>query len=252
MSNEKRKKLHLLYGCVTSTLLLIVAVGLIISCVSIYHSGDRPFNREVISQAFSALAIPGWLSVVAIVGAFALQLVLPLEQTKPKAVRDELHTLKRYSQKYQELTQEDQVKVQKEVRCRKKLQLLGVIATVLLAIYPVIYYCDMSHFGISNLNGDMLQAFLVVLIPAFIAMAIWCVVLCRCSVSVTREIAVYQAAGIRAAQIAPAQAERNPSALRIVIIIVATALIVMGIFNEGYVDVIGKAIKICTECIGLG
>lgn len=252
MSNEKRKKLHLLYGCTTAVLLLIVAVGLIVSCVSIYNSGDRPFNRQVITQAFAALAIPGWLSVAAMVGSFVLHLILPLENVKPKAVRDELHMLNRYSQKLGELSQEEQIKVQKEARFRKGCKVLTGILTVLLAVYPVIYYCDMSHFGISDLNSDMLYAFLVVLVPAFTVMGLICTVSCLCSASIAREIALYQAAGVKPGKAEPAKAEKNPTVIRALITFSAIVLIVLGIFNEGYVDVIGKAIKICTECIGLG
>ena len=40
--------------------------------------------------------------------------------------------------------------------------------------------------------------------------------------------------------------------VRLVILAVAVALIVLGILNGGMRDVLGKAIKICTECIGLG
>ncbi|MBO5295059.1 MAG: thioredoxin [Clostridia bacterium] len=40
--------------------------------------------------------------------------------------------------------------------------------------------------------------------------------------------------------------------VRLVILAVAVTLIVLGILNGGMRDVLGKAIKICTECIGLG
>ncbi|MBO7195979.1 MAG: thioredoxin [Clostridia bacterium] len=33
---------------------------------------------------------------------------------------------------------------------------------------------------------------------------------------------------------------------------VAAALVILGIFNGGVSDVFAKAVKICTECIGLG
>ena len=40
--------------------------------------------------------------------------------------------------------------------------------------------------------------------------------------------------------------------LRGVILAVGIVLIVLGILNGGMADVLGKAIRICTECIGLG
>ncbi|MBE6675756.1 MAG: thioredoxin [Clostridia bacterium] len=40
--------------------------------------------------------------------------------------------------------------------------------------------------------------------------------------------------------------------VRSVLIAAAVLMIVFGIFNGGMHDVLQKAIKICTECIGLG
>jgi hypothetical protein len=40
--------------------------------------------------------------------------------------------------------------------------------------------------------------------------------------------------------------------VRVVVFAVGVAFIVLGIRNGGMADVLGKAIRICTECIGLG
>lgn len=40
--------------------------------------------------------------------------------------------------------------------------------------------------------------------------------------------------------------------LRIVLLLTALGLIALGVFNGSARDVLGKAIRICTECIGLG
>ena len=37
-----------------------------------------------------------------------------------------------------------------------------------------------------------------------------------------------------------------------VILAVAVVFVLIGIFNGGVADVLSKAVKICTECIGLG
>ncbi|MBE6586468.1 MAG: thioredoxin [Ruminococcaceae bacterium] len=41
-------------------------------------------------------------------------------------------------------------------------------------------------------------------------------------------------------------------AVRGVILVVGLAFVVLGVLNGGMADVLGKAIRICTECIGLG
>jgi hypothetical protein len=40
--------------------------------------------------------------------------------------------------------------------------------------------------------------------------------------------------------------------VRVIIFAVAVTFIILGIFNGGMADVLGKAVRICTECIGLG
>jgi hypothetical protein len=40
--------------------------------------------------------------------------------------------------------------------------------------------------------------------------------------------------------------------VRGVIAVVGIVFVVLGILNGGMADVLGKAIRICTECIGLG
>ena len=41
-------------------------------------------------------------------------------------------------------------------------------------------------------------------------------------------------------------------AARLAVLAAAIVLIVLGVLNGGMADVLGKAINICTECIGLG
>ncbi|MBO5776665.1 MAG: thioredoxin [Clostridia bacterium] len=39
---------------------------------------------------------------------------------------------------------------------------------------------------------------------------------------------------------------------RIIVAVVAVTFIALGAVNGGMADVLGKAVRICTECIGLG
>jgi hypothetical protein len=40
--------------------------------------------------------------------------------------------------------------------------------------------------------------------------------------------------------------------VRAVILAVGILFVVLGVINGGMADVLGKAVRICTECIGLG
>ena len=46
--------------------------------------------------------------------------------------------------------------------------------------------------------------------------------------------------------------QRSSRMLRAALLILALALIAAGVFNGSARDVFGKAVKICTECVGLG
>ena len=48
------------------------------------------------------------------------------------------------------------------------------------------------------------------------------------------------------------KADRLTPLVRYAVLGVAVVLVLLGIFNDGVSDVLQKAVKICTECIGLG
>jgi len=48
------------------------------------------------------------------------------------------------------------------------------------------------------------------------------------------------------------KATRHLRAVRISLAVCAAVLLILGIWGEGFTDILTKAINICTECIGLG
>lgn len=254
MSKDQVRKVHLIYGCMTALLIVIVAVGLIVSCVAIYQSGDRPFSREAVTLAFRQLAVPGWLCLAAVVGGIVLHFALPLPAVKDKGIRSEKDTLQRYDCQYPQLPSEAQEKVCKERKLRRTYKFAAASVIVLLAVYPVIYYADASHFSVANLNSDIIHGVLVVLVPTVAALLL--VYLCGQLEfkSIHREIEIYKVNSLKPGKVI--YADRNDrkrmTLLRSGLIAAAVILIIMGIMNGGVADVLGKAIRICTECIGLG
>ncbi len=144
MTPDKIKRLHRICGIATAVLIGITAIGLIVSCLSIYGSGERPFTAEIVAKALKNLAIPGMLCLIGVIFGIILQLIFPLEKEKTKAIRDK--------------------KAQKPK--------------------------GLSPARLNWVRGGCIAA--------------------------------------------------------------ALLLIVLGIVNKGYADVLGKAIRICQECIGIG
>lgn len=55
-----------------------------------------------------------------------------------------------------------------------------------------------------------------------------------------------------AAPVPAAPDQRRMALLRLALLAAAAALIVLGALNGGALDMLQKAVKICTECVGLG
>lgn len=252
MSKEKIKRIHLIYGCITAALVVLVAAALIVTCVNIYQSGDRPYSREVVSQALQQLALPGWLCLAAVVGGIILNAVLPLQET-PKAIRSDREMLERLHSRDIPLNESEIRSASKERKLRRTGRIITAVVIALLMIHPTLYLLDIRNFTIENLNQDIVRAVIVVLTPAMLALVLT-YLYCRLeNASIRREIAIYKAHPGK-----PAKKECKPANNHTMVIIrcaglaVAVVFIILGVVNGGISDVLGKAIRICTECIGLG
>lgn len=258
MSQEKIKKIHLIYGCILSVLLIAVGITLIMSCLDIYNSGDRPYSPASIGAHFQQIAILVYLTIVAVAGGIALKLLLPLVSKRPKGIIDEKVFLQRQQRKAGTLTGTFEEEAAKEVITRKALKIGTAVIFTALMIYPLIYFMDIDHFTVQNLNADIIKALSIALIPAAIGLILCFICKELSKKSILKETAIYKnaiAEGCYAAsnEARPAKTTGNKIAfLRGAIVAIAIVFIIVGIFNGGADDVLLKAIAICTECIGLG
>lgn len=253
MTKDKAKKLHLVYGFITALLILAVGIALIVNCVNIYRSGDRPFSRVAIASVCRQLSIPGWVCLVTVLGGFVMRHALPLDDDKTKPIRCDALLLRRYESKFSELSKDGQKKIQEEIARMKLTRWICGILLLCLCIYPVVYFADAAHFGVTDINADILKATIVVLIPSFAGFAILYVSGRMLHGCILRQIEVYKTDAVKPEKVSHEEPSKKVvRTLRYAILAIAIVLIVMGIANDGVADVLGKAIRICTECIGLG
>lgn len=251
----KAKKLHLIYGWVVTALLIAVGIALIASCLSIYHSGDRPYSPTSIAQQFQKISLLVYISLAAVLGGIVLRLALPAEAARPKATPSPWMQLTRQQAKAGSLTSPFAESAAKEQALRKRIKRIALAAYIILMIYPLRYLLDSSNFTVENLNSDIVKALAMALLPAVLGLC-GCFI-CRhfCDKSLLREVTVWKdaiAAGAYTTQAQGSSKNIKVNTIRTVILVLAAGLIIAGIFNGSAADVLLKAIAICTECIGLG
>ncbi len=146
-------------------------------------------------------------------------------------------------------------------RARQKKLLYGGWAAFALCMVPVLLYISNgAHFP----NGDLEPVFLALIghVLPWIALGLAALMIATVlqEKSMQREIeaakAQLQAEKAQGLKPEPAKkGDRGPDRVRLLraaLLVLAVVLIVAGVFNGSARDVFGKAVKICTECVGLG
>ena len=266
MSTKTKERIHLVYGICLGALIVAVGVCFALSCLSIYESGDSPFTRESISAHFSRIAVPTWLCILGVIGGGVLSLALPLEGAKVKSRRDPEDALSKLAARL-DLNGCDKAVADSIAKERKWRFAVTVILWVLagITLVPALMWCvNPAHFSIENLSEDIQTAALFILPCAAVSLGLLTGERLLRHASVARETATVKAAlaAVKGGAPAPKNGKSDKKkwtsdprfvwGVRGAILVVGIVCIVLGVCNGGMADVLGKAIRICTECIGLG
>ena len=287
MSQKIRGRIHLIYGIILAVLILSVGVCFALSALSIYRSGgSSPYTSESISAHFSRFAPLVYVTLGVIVGGVILAWTIPRRDLVARGseddpldviveryrrgfyrpVKDPATILKRMLPRVDEgeLPPDCRASLAKERRLRR---MVGIFAAVLSAgamVPAFVWCCNIDHFSINYLSEDIKTAALFVIPCAAVALGVLVGSTLIRQASVIRETAVVKAAmAERKGKTALVQKDmadkKNPLAdprvlwgVRAVILAVGILFVVLGVINGGMDDVLGKAVRICTECIGLG
>ena len=256
MSVTKNKVLLLLQ----SALCLALVVMLISGVIGIYRQGiaekqEDPlawvYTREKAAAALTPAA-PVFLLALAVTVACAVLKVRDENADKP--VKD--LELNRNLMRARVARPNDAM--QKEQALQKKLLVGGWTGFGVCMLPVLLYMINGGHF----LNGDLEEMIVSLAAHVFpwIILGLACLVVSALlqGKSIRRELDAIQArikeekaAGIKAepSSISPAP---DHTKLRRLLLFLAVVFIVAGIFNGSMTAVVNKAIRICTECVGLG
>lgn len=124
---------------------------------------------------------------------------------------------------------------------------------------PFLFFLEPFRFTVESLNRDILQFLFTFVLYSFASLACAIIRAYLTRGSIRKQIVAYKSAiaehkcdGIAPDPEAKKECKHGTLIARCAIAAIAVVFILLGIFNGGIQDVLGKAIAICTECIGLG
>jgi len=258
MKKEHAQLFRRIYGTLTGAAAVIAGICLMIACLDIYRSGgDQIFTPEKVAQAFAPIAVPVYLCLALAVGGFLLELVLPAESKKRKAVKNLQATLDRLMEKRDLDNCDESLKqaILSQRASRKRDWLISLFVLAVCSIGFLVYALNPAHFHQSQINESMVKA--VAILFVCLAAPFGCALgaAYRAKASLQKEIDLVKEieAGAKKEKAAPCKScDKGVLAVRCVLVCAAVVLLVYGYLAGGTADVLTKAINICTECVGLG
>lgn len=253
MDEKKLRLIHTVCGCLISAALIAAAVCLIISAHTIYKSGDSPYTPESISAEYAKIAVPLWIAIGAVIAGIFLNIALPMPKSKAKALKDPFIRLRIMQKKLPEGVIHDGISRQRYVR--KAYRAFFSILCVGSFAPAVIALCDYDYFTVDNLTPALLRTVGLLAVGVVLSGILLFILSIIERRSAEREIEwtkVAISSSEKSEVKAPKNNENKIKIARLVLVGAACALIVIGLTQDGFYDVLQKAIRICTECIGLG
>lgn len=256
MTKESTLRLHRIYNILFSLVLVAAGICLIIGDITIYNSGDQPFSRESVAATFSTIAFPVYLAMVMTIISFVWEFFSPSEKEKLPMAKDYPALLETLYNKKEFAKAE--ASVQDEIKALwKNRKLHSIIRTIVLVVCSatfLFYALNSANYHQSEINASMIQAMKLLVPCSLVAFGYALFVSYHNEKSYQKEIELVKKlpALIAKEDSEIVSSEKNINPYRNAILAASLILVIYGLLNGGTVDVLAKAINICTECIGLG
>ncbi len=274
MSESKGRKIRLIYAVTLSVFTALIGVLFITQVLRIYYSGaDKPYSYELVSIRLGEIAVPVIVWLVAVIGGAVVWAIFP-ENKKVTAVTDERVTLEKLKNRLPELGEEYAEQKQTMAKKAKTRTLIKAICAglcVLSAIVCALYVFDFRNYPVED-NGSKVTAEVLKMVGAVLPWLIACFLFCIGATMYESKLLKEETALVKfliadnAKKGVIVKAKRGEKQekvglfssknlvlyARVALLCLGVVFVVVGVFNGGMKDVFAKAIKICTECIGLG
>ncbi len=266
-SCEKRgnaiSAIHFYYGIFLAAVVVMIAICFAVSCVNIYkEGGSSPFTPQSISTHFDKIAIPTYISIAALIIGAIISVVMPMEGAAQEKIYNPYIPLKSLGMRLNlsECDYELAADIKRERRLRRLIRILGAVICIALFGTALLFSLDFSRFTATDVNREVLGCVLISLPLSVGALVLIFAASMINSASAVRELEITKwAISRRTSALMPKKEKKASSsaaifinATRLIVLCVGITFIILGINNGGMEQVLGKAVRICTECIGLG
>lgn len=267
---KNRSILRNAYGIFLSVFTVAVGILFIVQSQRIYRSAEiSPYTYEKAAKALSQIAVPVVLWLISIVGGGIIFGLFPAPAQKTKATVDPEKLLSRLKNR---LTPEAKYLLPQKNTTVKKI-VWSVCITFCLVSAVMVGLCVWNKDNYTpignnfNPTRDMLA-----MLPKILPWVIISFLLAIGATVYSEQSAKMEINEVKKLLSVPVNRAKTPAceekqffalpnfvrtkefsyAVRGCLFVVGTVFIVWGCFNGGVLDVLQKAINICTECIGLG
>ena len=251
----------------TAVAIVITAIALAVACIHLYKTGGSdPYTRERAGEYLTVL-LPFTLTCLALVVALGVVSVIFGVEDKKRANKISAVTMLKITKSKlgsTEISEGARAASQKEQKMRKVWFSILAAAVLLLSAAVLIFaLADTNSYTIENCTDKAAYVAIIASVAFVLAGALAYVCMTLADASYKRELEIMRAelaaaktAGKAIAEDSDADLEKRCGhyvyILRGAILVAAVVFIILGITNGSMNDVLGKAVQICTECIGLG
>ncbi len=244
----------------TTVLVILLGIAFIICTAHLYFTGgEDPYSRERVGGYLLTLMPLSIITVGHVIAGIVIKIIRARNDDEPTA-RTQSELLESFGSRYapDAFGGETGVIIAKERNNRKIFKFIAYALSALIFVFVLVYFCFLAEFTVDNLNADVVAAFVVTLPLCAIAVGIHVPRIYLAESSCKRELEAMKS--YIKENGAPATVNKDkPTAkldymivVKAAVVCIAVTFIILGVVNGGMKDVLAKAVKICTECIGLG
>lgn len=243
----------------TACAILLGIMFIICTAHLFFTGGDNPYSRERVGKYLILLSVPSFITLALAIWGVIYN-AMTGENNESGTPRTDSELLESFTKRYDinDFPEDVRDTAIAEKDKRELYTWLAYDFSFLMINVAAVYFDLFCKFTIENLNSDVLSALAGILPLAVLAVAVHIPKAYLIEGSCKRELDLLKASikenGAPAVRVNEESKTKINSRLiaRYVIAGVAVVFVILGIFNGGMADVFAKAVKICTECIGLG